>query len=264
MSRSQSARLRKTVPASGWQLFVDPHGDRGTVNMAIDCGLLRQAQTGLASLRLYRWNPPCLSFGRNEPASTRYDLAAIRDREIDVVRRPTGGRAVWHDQELTYAVAAPIDHFGSLRHTYLAIHDMIRIALHSIGVAATLAQRSRSSGLTRGACFASPAGGEIVVAGKKLVGSAQVREGTAFLQHGSILLDNQQDLVAELTHGDGARPHATSLQEVLDRPVAFAEVATAVTEAARASWVGSWFNAGRSTLESDYLNFDHAAWTWRR
>src|SRR5262245_3022550 len=97
-----------------WCLVIDPHARRGADNMAIDHALLRIAQDGQATLRLYRWDPPCLSFGRNEPATQRYDLDQIRRLNLDTVRRPTGGRAVWHDAEVTYAVAAPAETFGSL------------------------------------------------------------------------------------------------------------------------------------------------------
>ncbi|MBI2403017.1 MAG: lipoate--protein ligase family protein [Gemmatimonadetes bacterium] len=93
--------------------------------MAIDQALLDDVDRrgDLAYLRLYRWNPPCLSFGRNEPALSRYDRAEIERLGVDVVRRPTGGRAVWHDDELTYAVAAPVAAFGCLRDSYRVIHE---------------------------------------------------------------------------------------------------------------------------------------------
>src|SRR3989441_10488252 len=96
--------------------MLDPAGRSGAVNMTIDADLLAEtARTGRAFLRLYRFDPPCLSLGRNEPAAARYDRAAIARRGLDVVRRPTGGRAVWHEHEVTYAVAAPIATFGGLR-----------------------------------------------------------------------------------------------------------------------------------------------------
>ncbi len=94
--------------AQRWELLLDPRGASGAVNMAIDAGLLALAtHTGRAFLRLYHFDPPCLSFGRNEPARG-YDRAAIARLGVDVVRRPTGGRVVWHEHEVTYAVAAPV------------------------------------------------------------------------------------------------------------------------------------------------------------
>ena len=158
--------------------------------MAIDEALLGSAATvGKAVLRLYRWSPPCISFGRNEPAVRRYDRSEIERRGWDVVRRPTGGRAVWHEDEVTYAVAAPISAFGSLQASYCAIHERLASALRMLGVPAELAPKNgRPAELGAGACFASPVGGEVTARGRKVVGSAQVRLGSAFLQHGSILL----------------------------------------------------------------------------
>src|SRR2546429_5518960 len=107
-----------------WEGIFDPGGRPGAVNMAIDAALLTEAaRTGRAFLRLYRFDPPCLSLGRNEPAAARYDRAAIARRGLDVVRRPTGGGAVWHEHEVTYAVAAPVATFGSFRNAYRTIHD---------------------------------------------------------------------------------------------------------------------------------------------
>lgn len=201
---------------------MESQGRPGAENMAIDAGLLEQAATtGAAWLRLYSWDPACLSLGRNEHAE-RY-AALIARRGIPVVRRPTGGSAVWHEHEVTYAVAAPIATFGSLRQAYHTIHGRLAVALRTLGAEATLAERPGPFVTVfdrRGPCFAAPAGGEIMVGGKKLVGSAQVRRGKAFLQHGSILLDGSQ---GPLAVGD-----ATTLREVLGRPVAFTEVADAI------------------------------------
>ncbi|MCH7874787.1 MAG: hypothetical protein IH965_05760 [Gemmatimonadetes bacterium] len=232
--------------------------------MRIDTALLRAAQEGGAFLRLYRWNPPCLSFGRNEPAATRYDRARIEALGLDVVRRPTGGRAVWHDTEVTYAVAAPVALFGSLRVTYHSIHATIVAALRRLGVPATLADgREPVPHTGAGACFASPAGGEVTVDGRKLVGSAQTREGEAFLQHGSILLADAQGLVADLTVGSARAPAAVSLAEVLGRAVTFAETSAAIADAARASWRGVWEEGDMPTVPADD-RFADPAWTWRR
>jgi len=183
--------------------------------MAIDEALLDETgRTGTASLRLYRWDPPCLSLGRNEPAIERPGVATVR--------RPTGGRAVWHEHEVTYAVAAPIAAFGRLRDAYRAIHERLATALRSLGADVTLAddrptppRRDRPD-----ACFADTVGGEVLASGRKVIGSAQVRRGPAFLQHGSILLDGAPETV-----------NATTLRQVLGRPVTFDEVTTAIVAA---------------------------------
>lgn len=234
--------------------------------MSIDNALLRLAQEGDAFLRLYRWDPPCLSFGRNEPATSRYDVERINALGLATVRRPTGGRAVWHDAELTYAVAAPCNTFGSLRETYAAIHEMLVAALEGLGVTASLASRrsGRAPLPSAGACFALPAGGEIVVAGRKLVGSAQLRTGAAFLQHGSLLLDNNQDIVSHITKGTAPQVLATSLGEVLERAVGFHETANVIGQEAQHRWPGVW----RITQVSPDIDggdkFGDVSWTWRR
>jgi lipoate-protein ligase A len=249
-----------------WSLIVEPSGRSGSENMSIDYSLLREAQKGFAFLRFYRWSPPCLSFGRNEPATARYDLAAIERLGLDTVRRPTGGRAVWHDTEVTYAVAAPTATFGGLRETYNIIHATIAAALRRLGVAAEQAGSpgARGANLAGGACFASPVGGEVVAGGRKLVGSAQVREGSAFLQHGSVLLEDGQDIVAQATRGKRVQPQATSISHLLGRPVKFAEVAQAIELEARRTWPGEWSELEPRRLDATVERFRDSAWTWRR
>jgi lipoate-protein ligase A len=219
------------LPTLDWHLLIDPQGRSGAENMAIDEALLLEAdRTGAAYLRLYRWDPPCLSFGRNEPAAGRYDRAAIERRGIAVVRRPTGGRAVWHEHEVTYAVAAPIAAFGALRHSYRWIHERLAVALRALGIEATLApDRLTARPPDRpGCCFASPSGGEVLVGGRKVIGSAQVRRRAAFLQHGSILLDGSQDVVNAVSRQPSAVSDETTLRQILGRPVRFEEVTAAI------------------------------------
>jgi lipoyl(octanoyl) transferase len=209
-----------------WKLLVEPRGRAGAENMAIDQALLDEAErTGRAFLRLYRWDPPCLSLGRNEPTIERGGIATVR--------RPTGGRAVWHEHEVTYAVAAPIATFGRLRDAYRAIHERLAAALRALGADATLAEDRptvRPSDRPT-SCFASSAGGEILAHGRKLVGSAQVRHGSAFLQHGSILLDGSQDIVRAVSRQPSAIRGDITLMEALRRPVTFEEVSSAIVRA---------------------------------
>jgi len=229
--------------------------------MAIDEALLGSAATvGKAVLRLYRWSPPCISFGRNEPAVRRYDRSEIERRGWDVVRRPTGGRAVWHEDEVTYAVAAPISAFGSLQASYCAIHERLASALRMLGVPAELAPKNgRPAELGAGACFASPVGGEVTARGRKVVGSAQVRLGSAFLQHGSILLGGSQENIGAVSRQPSAVSTATTLSEVLGRSVTFDEVASAI--------VATWSPTLTRTVPYRPLPsavFSDPAWTWRR
>lgn len=245
-----------------WQVMIDATGLAGAHNMALDVLLLEDAShTARATLRLYRWSPSCLSFGRNEPALARYDRAAIERRGWDVVRRPTGGRAVWHEDEVTYAVAAPIAAFGSLQQSYCAIHERLAAALRTLGVPAQLAPKNgRPADLGAGACFASPVGGEVTVHGRKVVGSAQVRLGAAFLQHGSILLGGSQQNLSAVSRQPPAISSATSLSQVLERPVTFAEVVDAVA----ATWAGTLTRIVPNRLLPSATVFSDADWTWRR
>jgi len=252
-----------------WHLWID-QARPGYHNMAIDDTLLRLAEAeGVGFLRLYRWTPPCLSFGRHEPALRRYSRARIEARGIDTVRRPTGGRAVWHQIELTYAVAAPAATFGRLGETHLAIHQALAEAVSGLGVAAMLAPPpERAVGVDAGACFATPAGGEVMVGPRKVIGSAQVRTRTAFLQHGSVLLAGNQGVVREVAEGAAPAGAEAALDDLLGRRVAFEELAEQIATAAR-SWGGEWHPIirGDAILERAAALADgyrSARWTWYR
>ena len=239
-----------------WRLTKEATGRSGVENMAIDASLLAESDaTGGACLRLYRFDPPCLSLGRNEPAD-QYDRATIARLGLDVVRRPTGGRAVWHEHEVTYAVAAPVAAFGSLRGAYRAIHERLAVALRSLGADATLALHRPPPSSTvvdhPASCFATHVGGEILVAGRKLVGSAQVRKGDAFLQHGSILLAGTQEILRVVGSRSSVGGLDTTLSTVLGRSVTFDEVADAIV----ATWITDVTSPTSTVLLSDLAPMD--------
>ena len=265
MPLTDGGRARGGATAVRWQLLLEPRGRSGPENMAVDVALLERAdRMGEAFLRLYRFDPACLSLGRNEAAGG-YDRAAIARRGVDVVRRPTGGAAVWHEHELTYAVAAPIATFGSLRRAYHAIHARLATGLGALGVSPTLAVNRPlppSTALSRPAgCFAFSVGGEILVRARKLVGSAQVRRGGAFLQHGSILLDGSQEIIAAVSREPHAASAATTLSAELGRHVTWREVAEAVVSA----WGDDFTSTTLHRLTpSSTAWFSDPAWTWRR
>jgi lipoate-protein ligase A len=235
--------------------------------MAIDRALLERAQAGAQWLRLYAWSPACLSFGRHEPAARRYDRERIAALGLDVVRRPTGGRAVWHAGELTYALAAPAAAMGALREAYAEIHRVIRNAVRALGAAADLAPSRGTTRVDAGACFAAPAGGEVMVGDRKVAGSAQLREGAGLLQHGSLLLADDQEMVARVTRGDAPADRSVPLVRLLGRPVPWAVAAEAVGRAAAERWgVIEVVNASpAAVLERAAelaLPFRSPAWTW--
>jgi lipoate-protein ligase A len=254
-----------------WRLLRDSPGTPAW-NMALDEALLQAAEAERrCTLRLYAWDPPAISFGRHEPALRRYDRDAIRMRGLATVRRPTGGRAVWHHREVTYSVVAPTAAFGSLRASYHAIHDLLAAALQAIGAGVMLASDRPAAGVGAGACFASAAGGEVMaMGGGKVVGSAQVRVGGAFLQHGSILLVAEQGVIAGVTLGDADPPSATGIAElVLPRMATWDAVADAVAAEAGRRWQvppTSVTPDGALRARADALvaRYGDDAWTWRR
>lgn len=246
---------------------------RGAWNMAVDEALMDSARDGRATLRLYGWEPGCLSFGRNQTARGRYDGALAASRGIDVVRRPTGGRSVFHHREITYSVTAPTDSWGGLREAYLRINRALAAGLRQLGVPARVVEPGRDVPTpkpTVRACFRDPLPGEVVADGRKLIGSAQWRDGGALLQHGSLLLHNDQATVEDLRIEDGAiAVPATGLAELLDP---LPDVAT-IAEAVAASF-GAEFeievtpvdlsSAEREAAMKVHLKYRDDAWTWRR
>ena len=175
--------------AGSLRIIIDGACD-GAANMARDAALLDEHRPGDPPvLRLYRWRPPAVSYGYNQSLDG-FDAAAIAAAGFGLVRRPTGGRAILHADELTYAVvgASPSPLFGETLHaTYTRINEALLLFLRDLGLAADVSggeSRDDARGLV---CFKSAGRHEISVQGRKLVGSAQRRHGGAFLQHGSIL-----------------------------------------------------------------------------
>jgi lipoyl(octanoyl) transferase len=273
--RNLGVRVPTFPPLPPFHLWIDETPRPGWANMAIDLALVEQAQQGERWLRLYTWRPHCLSFGRHEPAARRYDVERIHALGLDTVRRPTGGRAVWHARELTYAVAAPYGSWGSLHTAYREIHQLLAGALGRLGIASTLAIRGRADALDAGACFARPVGGEVLVAGRKVIGSAQLRLGTALLQHGSILLRDDQRLVAGLLRGAGApstrssEPEVPPLTDSIGLSLPAEVLAEAIGNAATQAWVGDWERvveppAVLQAAARHFQQFQSSGWTWAR
>jgi lipoate-protein ligase A len=239
--------------------------------MAIDEALLaRAAERGEAVLRVYGWSRPTLSFGRNQTARGRYDLARARARGVDVVRRPTGGRAVLHWREVTYSVTAPESAMGSLRESYRRINRLLLGGLRLLGVEA---QEAEGTGVAPrpgvAPCFEEPVAGEIVAGGRKLVGSAQVREHGGLLQHGSILIDDDQSLASELLIEPVAPPPPpATLRALLGRAPAIEEVAGALGAALeRQETAASPLDLDDALHDVGHrarARYGDDAWTWRR
>lgn len=254
-----------------WRFLLTPPAS-GAENMALDEALMGRArETGEWVLRVYSWSRPTMSFGRNQSARGGYDIERIRDRGLDVVRRPTGGRAILHHREITYSVTAPLAGAGDLRESYARISRLLVSALNAMGVGAQVAgavRRAATPGLAP--CFDEPSAGELTVGGRKLAGSAQWRVDGALLQHGSILVEDDQTGLADLAIG-GQRPipAPATLAGALGRTPAPCDVAEALGNAVRALedpnaselTVDEELRARASALVVRYLD---DGWTWRR
>jgi lipoate-protein ligase A len=260
-----------------WRCLIDGSRDEtaGARNMAIDEALHESVLAGGPPvLRLYRWSPPCLSFGRNQAARGVWDVVRARTAGIDIVRRPTGGLAVLHHRELTYAVAVPTALLRGPRATFLALHTALLAGLQRIGVAASLAPTARAGARPAAThpCFAERAGGEIVARGRKLVGSAQRADRHALLQHGSILIESDQSLVAALQTvraadpaDDGAIGLATLLGRAPD-PGELVEAVRAGFEQVLGIRLCASVLTGEEQARVAQLERHYGAdtWTWRR
>ena len=238
--------------------------------MALDTALLERArETGECVLRVYTWSRPTLSLGRNQRADGLYDRDLASELGVDIVRRPTGGRAVLHHREVTYSVTAPVAD-STLRDSYQRINRLLVRALGLLGVEVSVAESHQRAPLPDGSpCFEVPTAGELTWGGRKLVGSAQWREDGALLQHGSILIEDDQSLVAALSRSDApANPPAT-LRDAMGRTPSSEEVAAALIAAltAPAHDVGGELRlddrlvARIGALEKHYAS---DSWTWRR
>jgi lipoate-protein ligase A len=239
--------------------------------MALDEALMAHARrTGDTVLRVYAWSRPTLSLGRNQRARDVYRHDSLAAGGIDVVRRPTGGRALLHDREITYSVTAPSP-LESLRASYDEINAILAFALNALGVPVRVAESGgRAAAPTAVPCFAEPARGELMVEGRKLVGSAQWRDRGAMLQHGSILLDDDQSRIPALMHEPVATPPPpATLRDVLRRTPTIAEMSDALFAAVRAL---ADARARALSIDETLLRdmaeliprYRSDAWTWRR
>ena len=240
--------------------------------MALDEALMARARrTGEHVLRVYGWSEPTLSLGRNQRAIGVYLTAELERRGIGVVRRPTGGRALLHHREVTYSVTAPCAADAGLTAEYSRINLLLGSALATLGVDVAVAaptRRSAPPGATP--CFAEPARGELTFGGRKLVGSAQWRHDGALLQHGSILVDDDQASIPALMREPVtlAGPAAT-LRDALGRAPVLSEVAEALFAAVRTHLDPRALPLEREealTQDTERLaiRFRDDTWTWRR
>lgn len=193
-----SSQVSAYLPVT-WRLVVHGEAD-GATNMAVDQAILESVIEGRSrpTLRFYGWSPPCLSLGRSQPESD-VDLAACQADGVDVVRRPTGGKAILHTDELTYSVALLQTDprvAGGVVEGYRRLSQGLLAGLRGLRVPAVQALEPHvpAKDEPSAVCFETPSSYEIVFEGRKLVGSAQWRARGGVLQHGTLPL-----------HGDLAR-----------------------------------------------------------
>lgn len=257
----------------------------GAWNMAIDSAILDAVTQGKAppTLRLYSWKPPAISLGSAQSAAD-VDLDALHARSWDLVRRPTGGKALLNMDELTYAVIGPETEArlrGGVLESYRRIASALAAALRLIGAAVEIHpdHNKPSEPFDAAICFEVPSSYEIVVGGRKLVGSAQARHAHGILQHGSIPLTGDLGLITEVLRF-GSPPEASrararlksralTLQEALGRAVSWQDVARAVIRGfcdelaldLQPTFLTPWErNRARELVEQKYAN---DAWTFR-
>ena len=224
---------------TGWRLLVTEPVD-GATNMAVDEVLWKGRRAGAAppTLRCYAWAPPTISLGYGQSLEHEVDQDICRALGVGLVRRPTGGSAIYHDgpeRELTYSVAAMNDDLGigtDLLASYRWIARAIARGLTALGAPVEIVERRREYGPVPAFCFARTGTYELELGGRKIVGSAQRRYGKSFLQHGSILLGIDAQRVAAIFPAtpDPAASVAT-LEEALGRRPDWDECATAIAAA---------------------------------
>jgi len=253
---------------NSWR-FLNSGCSDGATNMAVDEAILEGVDRGSSppTLRVYAWKPPTVSTGHSQKVQVELDLEACRRRGFGVVRRPTGGRAVLHAGELTYSVVGragepPLG--GTIAESYRAIADGLLSGLEQLGVCAELAAVAtahRDRGGVAPPCFVSAGRFEVVVSGRKLIGSAQRRLGAAVLQHGSLLTDETHVQLADVLRVDKEADRAavrrtsvsktTNLTAVLSRSLEFEELAYAMRVGFERAWGITFADGALSERESE-------------
>jgi lipoyl(octanoyl) transferase len=194
---------RQSTIMNRWRVFIHPPYN-GAWNMAVDEAILESvsSKVQLPTLRLYDWSPYTLSLGHAQPVSD-VNIAALKEHNWTLVRRPTGGRAILHADEMTYSVCAPIDDpsiSGGVLESYQKISNALIMALKIIGINADSKPKNSidSHLLHDPVCFQFPSDYEITFQEKKLIGSAQARKKNGVLQHGAIPLFGDISRIVEV------------------------------------------------------------------
>jgi lipoate-protein ligase A len=274
-------------PRPQWRLLDTGPAD-GFTNMAVDEALLEvfAAEGGPTTVRFYSWLPPALSLGYAQSTEREIDPRQCTSLGIDVVRRPTGGRAVLHDHEVTYSLVISANDprvTAGILAAYLTISQALIRGLAYLGITAELLPLRRGVPLppdkASPVCFATPSSYEVAVGGRKIIGSAQRRAHDVIMQHGSIPLSwNLERMRAVFgrsaleSGGPQGEPDCrlpmTSLQEAGGRTYDYAEVVAALTRGIAETWEVDLIQCRLTSEErrlSEHLRatkYRSEAWTW--
>ncbi len=237
--------IQNTMENNDFRLIKSPPAS-GAWNMALDEALLNNVaeKKSLPTLRFYSWEPACLSLGYAQPVQ-EIDQERLEQKGWDLVRRPTGGRAILHIDELTYSITAPLDHSlveGGVLESYRRISTALSRSLLLLGANVNADKEYgnlSNAEKSKAVCFEVPSNYEITSGGKKLIGSAQARRYGGVLQHGSLPLFGSITRIAEVLFFSTEEErrltcsrilaHATTLSEVLNRMVTYPEASEAIT-----------------------------------
>jgi lipoate-protein ligase A len=230
-------------------------------------------ETGELLVRTYAWSRPTISFGRNERTAGWYSPRTTELAQLDVVRRITGGRALLHHTELTYAIAGPAVAGDTVSSIFLQLSDILVAALRELRVPAEISAGTRRENPDGAPCFATVTRGEITVNERKLVASAQWRAHDAFLQHGSIMITDHQRLLERAVEAGrtlkfgssaaldglmpGPRPDASAFADALANAI-HSQTGVAVERVAPGLLVNE------KVVRSRIAHYQDPAWTWRR
>jgi lipoate-protein ligase A len=274
-------------PRPQWRLLDTGPAD-GFTNMAVDEALLEvfAAEGGATTVRFYTWLPPALSLGYAQSTEREIDPRQCTSLGIDVVRRPTGGRAVLHDHEVTYSLVISANDprvTAGILAAYLTISQALIRGLSYLGITAELLPLRRGVPLppdkASPVCFATPSSYEVAVGGRKIIGSAQRRAHDVIMQHGSIPLAwdlEKMHAVFGISPRGGQSVQGepdyhlrmTSLQEAGGRAYDYAEVVAALARGIAETWEVDLLQCGLTSEErrlSEHLRatkYRSEAWTW--
>jgi lipoate-protein ligase A len=219
-----------------WDLIIDDTPLDGSWNMALDEYLFRSlTEEPHTILRFYAWKNPTVSLGYSQKVLEVADVEFCEKRGIDIVRRMTGGKLVLHHKEITYSLTSSDTEIftTTLADSYRLISEALMGGLKKMGLTPTLASPAPQE-YVRGnlPCFSYPSRNEVEVAEKKIIGSAQKRVGTKFLQHGSIPLEEDDDLLTSISCLKGADEEVRmiSLSEALGRSIDFDQAVEIFTQ----------------------------------